>query len=143
MLETLRRGGSSAIAAIAQDVSGPGEHLHGQLGCPVPRDLNTTFHLRWWNDRDRSLTPRVNGELEVRPLATDSTQLVITVDYRCRARLRELADSMFIRRTAESVVNAFLHALVDYLERATEAQMRPDWSARRNRAPATCCLTQR
>ena len=62
------------------------------------------------------MTPGIDGELELRPLDTQSTEVAITAQYRCREALRELADSMFLRRMAESVVMAFLDSLVEHLE---------------------------
>ena len=119
LVEALGRLTPETLATLAQAASHDGCHLSAHLGRPVRRDEITTLHLRWWNDRNRSLTPAVDGELELRPLGAQSTELAITAQYRCRASLRELADSMFLRRVAESVVRAFLDSLVEYLEPAT------------------------
>jgi len=73
------------LAALAQEACRDGCHLCAQLARPVRRDDITTLHLRLWNDRDRLLTPAVDGELELRPLGAQSTELAITAQYRCRA----------------------------------------------------------
>jgi len=119
LVEALGRLTPDTLATLAQAASRDGCHLSAHLGHPVRRDEITTLHLRWWNDRDRSLTPALDGELELRPLGAQSTELAITAQYRCRASLRELADSMFLRRVAESVVKAFLHSLAESLEPAS------------------------
>jgi hypothetical protein len=121
LLEALRRMSPGTLAGIAQIASADGCQLRAQLGQPVRRDGITTLHLRWWNDHERSLTPGIDGELELRPADAHTTELAITAQYRCRAQLRELADSMFLRRTAQSVLNAFLHQLVERLDPATYA----------------------
>lgn len=121
LAEALGRLSPDTLAALAQAASRDGCHLHAHLGRPVRRDEITTFHLRWWNDGNRSLTPAVNGELALRPLSAQVTELAITAQYQGQATLRELADSMFLRRLAESVVTAFLHSLVESLEPATGA----------------------
>src|SRR2546428_545003 len=119
--EALGRLSPDTLAALARAASRDGYHLHAHLGRPVGRDEITTFHIRWWNDRDPSLTPALNGELALRPLSAQVTELAITAEYQCHAILRELADSMFLRRTAESVVKAFLDSLVGRLESAADA----------------------
>jgi len=116
VVEALGRLTPDTLATLAQAASNDGCHLSAHLGRPVRRDEITTIHLRWWNDRARSLTPGIDGELELRPLDTQSTEVAITAQYRCREALRELADSMFLRRMAESVVMAFLDSLVEHLE---------------------------
>ncbi|HVS05829.1 MAG TPA: hypothetical protein VHK65_06645 [Candidatus Dormibacteraeota bacterium] len=121
LVEALERLTPDTLAGLAQAASRDGCHLSAHLGRPVRRDEITTLHLRWWNDRNRSLTPAVDGELELRRLGTQLTELAITAQYRWRASLLELADSMFLRRVAESVVRAFLDSLVEYLEPATNA----------------------
>ncbi len=121
LVEALGRLSPDTLADLAQAASRDGCHLRAHLGRPIRRDEITTLHIRWWNDRDRSLTPAVDGELELRPVGAQLTELAITAQYRCRAHLRELADSMFLRRVAESVVKAFLDSLVEYLELATDA----------------------
>ncbi len=121
LAEALGRLSPDMLAAIAQAASRDGCHLRAHLGRPVRQDEITTLRIRWWNDRDRSLTPAVNGELELRPLGAQLTELAITAQYQCHAILRELADSMFLRRMAESVVKAFLESLVEHLEPAADA----------------------
>jgi hypothetical protein len=106
------------LASLAEAASHDGCHLRAYLAPPVQRDEVTTLHLRWWHDRDRSLTPALDGELALRPVGPQSTEVAITARYRCRERLRELAASTFLRRMAESVVKAFLDSLVDSLEPA-------------------------
>jgi hypothetical protein len=121
LAEALGRLSPDTLAALAQAASRDGYHLHANFGRPVRRDQITTFHIRWWNDRDPSLTPALNGELALRPLSAQATELAITAEYQSHAILRELADSMFLRRTAESVVRAFLDSLVGRLEPAADA----------------------
>jgi hypothetical protein len=100
------------LATLAEAASHDGCHLCASLATPVKRDEVTTFHLRWWHDRERSLTPALDGELALRPVGPDSTELAITARYRCRERLRELADTTFLRRLGEAVVATFLDSLV-------------------------------
>jgi len=100
------------LASLAEAASHDGCHLRASLATPVQRDEITTFHLRWWHDRERSLTPALDGELALRPRGPDSTELAITARYRCRERLRELANTMFLRRLGEAVVATFLDSLV-------------------------------
>jgi hypothetical protein len=100
------------LASLAESASHDGCHLRASLATPVQRDEVTTFHLRWWHDRERSLTPALDGELALRPVGADSTELAITARYRCRERLRELADTMFLRRLGAAVVTTFLDSLV-------------------------------
>jgi len=106
---------------LAQAASHDGGQVHTHLAPPVCRGAITTLHLRWWADHDRSLTPSLDGELELRPLGAEATELAITAQYRCRESLRELADSVFLRRVAESVVRGFLDSLVHSLEPGTRA----------------------
>ena len=103
------------VASLAEAASHDGCHLRAYLAPPAQLDGVTTLHLRWWHDRDRSLTPALDGELALRPMGPQSTEMAITARYRCRERLRELADSMFLRRVGEAVVNAFLDSLVQRL----------------------------
>jgi hypothetical protein len=106
---------------LARAASHDRGQVHAHLSSPVRRGVVTTLHLRWWTESDRSITPSVDGELELRPVGAQSTELAITAQYRCREALRELADSVFLRRVAESVVRSFLDSLVQSLEPATEA----------------------
>jgi hypothetical protein len=115
------------LAELAQAASRDGYHLHAHLSSSVRGDDGTTFHLRWWNDRDRSLTPALHGELEFRPLGRGSTEVTLTAQYWCRTQWRELADPAFLRRVAQSVAKAFLNGLVDRLESATGALAPAAW----------------
>jgi hypothetical protein len=115
VVEALGRLTPDTLATLAQAASHDGCHLRAYLARPVRRGDVTTLHLRWWHERDRSLSPAVDGELELRPMSPQSTTLAITARYRCREALRELANSMFLRRMGESVVKAFLNSLVDQL----------------------------
>jgi hypothetical protein len=111
LVAALGRLDPDVLASLAEAASRDGCHLRASLATPVRRNEVTTFHLRWWHDRDRSLTPALNGELALRPMGPDSTELAITARYRCRERLRELADTTFLRRLGESVVATFLDSL--------------------------------
>jgi hypothetical protein len=112
-----------ALAGIAQGASRDGGQVQLHLARPVRRGDITTLHLRWWTEHDRSLTPSVDGELELRPVGAQSTELAITAQYRCREALRELADSVFLRRISESVIKGFLDSLVRSLELATSEHL--------------------
>ncbi|HEX9097766.1 MAG TPA: hypothetical protein VF990_16890 [Candidatus Dormibacteraeota bacterium] len=112
LVEALGRLSPDTLASLAEAASHDGCHLSASLATPVRRDEVTTFHLRWWHDRERSLTPALDGELALRPVGPDSTELAITARYRCRERLRELADTVFLRRLGEAVVATFLDSLV-------------------------------
>ena len=118
LVEALGRLTPDTLATLAEAASHDGCHLRAHLAPPVHRDEITTLHLRWWHDRNRSLTPALDGELALRPMGPQSTEIAITARYRCREQLRELADSMFLRRMDESVVKAFLDSLVTSLEPA-------------------------
>ena len=121
LVQALVRLTPEALAGLAQAASSDGGHVQAHLARPVRRDSITTLHLRWWNDRGGSLTPAVDGELELRPLGARSTELAITAQYRFREPLRELANSVFLRRMSESVIRAFLDLLVLSLEPAMSA----------------------
>jgi hypothetical protein len=121
LVEALGRLTPDILAAIAQAASRDGCPLSAHLGRPVQRGEIATLHVRWWNDHERSLTPGLDGEVALRPLGAQSTELAITAQYRCSEPLRELADSQFVRRIAESVVRAFLDSLVGWLEPAMNA----------------------
>jgi hypothetical protein len=121
LLEALRGVTPQALDDLAQATSRDRGHVHAHLARPVCRGAITTLHLRWWTEHDRSVTPSVDGELELRPIAAHATELAITAQYRCRESLRELGDSAFLRRVAESVVRGFLDSLVKSLEPATRA----------------------
>jgi hypothetical protein len=112
LVATLGRLTPDVLATLAEAASHDGCHLRVSLATPFKRDEVTTFHLRWWHDRERSLTPALDGELALRPVGADSTELAITARYRCRERLRELADTMFLRRLGAAVVATFLDSLV-------------------------------
>jgi hypothetical protein len=116
LVEALGRLTPDMLASLAEAASHDGCHLQAHLARPVHREEITTLHLRWWHDRDRSLTPALDGELALRPIGPQSTEVAVTAQYRCREQLRELADSMFLRRVAQSVVTAFLDSLVKHLE---------------------------
>ncbi len=115
LVAALGRLTADTLASLAETASHDGCRLRASLAPPIQRDEVTTLHLRWWHDRDRSLTPALDGELALRPIGPQSTELAITARYRCRERVRELADSMFLRRVGEAVVNAFLDSLVQGL----------------------------
>ncbi len=115
VVEALGRLTPNTLATLAEAASHDGCHLRAHLASPLPQGDITTLHLRWWHDGDRSLTPAVDGELELRPTGPQSTELALIARYRCRETLRELADSMFLRRVGESVVKAFLGLLVERL----------------------------
>ena len=51
-------------------------------------------------------------------MSAQVTELAITAQYQCSATLRELADSVFLRRMAESMVKAFADSLIGCLEPA-------------------------
>ena len=105
-----------ALARLAQEASRDDGHVLLHLAPPVRRRDTTTLHLRWWTESDRSLTPAVDGELELRQVDAQSTELAITAQYRCREPLRELTDSVFLRRISESVIRGFLDSLARCLE---------------------------
>jgi hypothetical protein len=121
LVEALRHMTPLALDELAEAASRDGGHVHAHLAPPIRRGAITTLHLRWWTEHDRSVTPSVDGELELRPVGAQVTELAITAQYRCRESLRELADSAFLRRVAESVVRGFLDSLVQSLEPATRA----------------------
>jgi hypothetical protein len=123
VLEALAAMTPEALAGIAQGASRDGAPVQLHLAHPVRRGDIITLHLRWWTEHDRSLTPSVDGELELRPVGAQSTELAITAHYRCREPLRELADSVFLRRLSESVIKGFLDSLVRSLELATSARL--------------------
>jgi hypothetical protein len=106
------------LASLAEAASHDGCQLRASLATPIQRGEVTTLHLRWWHDRGRSLTPALDGELALRPIRTDSTELTMTARYRCHERLRELADSTLLRRMGESVIRAFLDLLVQAVDSA-------------------------
>lgn len=116
------------LAAIARTATSSGEallehsglsrldeatqcHFGAQLGRSVGRGGITVFPLRWWNDKARSLTPGFIGELQVRPLSDQLTELRIVGEYYPRAYLYELVDTSFLGRMAEAVVATFLDRL--------------------------------
>lgn len=109
------------LATLAQGASHDASHLRVHLGSPVRRDDVTTAHIRWWNDRNRSLTPALDGELELRWLDAGTTRMAITAHYRCHELLRELGDTIFLRRVAESVLAAFLDSLKTELQASAPA----------------------
>ncbi|HXN00386.1 MAG TPA: hypothetical protein VN973_00680 [Candidatus Dormibacteraeota bacterium] len=121
LVETLLRVTPQALDDLARVASRDGNRVHAHLAPPIRRGPITTLHLRWWTEHDRSLTPSLDGELELRPVGAQSTELAITAQYRCREPLRELADSVFLRRVAESVVRSFIDSLVQSLEPAISA----------------------
>ena len=121
LVEALRRVTPQALDDLAQAASRDRGHVRAHLAQPVRRGAITTLHLRWWTEHDRSVTPSVDGELEVRPIGAQASELAITAQYRCRESLRELGNSVFLRRVAESVVRGFLDSLVQSLESATRA----------------------
>jgi hypothetical protein len=121
LVEALLRVTPQALDELARTASREGGQVHAHLASPVRRGAVTTLHLRWWTEHDRSTTPSVDGELELRPVGTQATELAITARYRCREPLRELADTLFLRRLAESIVQGFLNSLVQSLEPATNA----------------------
>src|ERR1700694_5349081 len=121
LVETLLRVTPQALDDLARVAARDGNRVHAHLAPPIRRGPITTLHLRWWTEHDRSLTPSLDGELELRPVGAQSTELAITAQYRCREPLRELADSVFLRRVAESVVRSFIDSLVQSLEPAISA----------------------
>jgi hypothetical protein len=121
LLEALTLVTPRALSDLAQAASRNDGRVHAHLAQPVRRGAITTLHLAWWTDHDRSVTPSIDGELELRPVGAQVTELAITAEYRCRESLRELTDAAFLRRVAESVVRGFLDSLVQSLEPATRA----------------------
>lgn len=88
-------------------------HFGAQLGRPACRGAITTLPLRWWNDKARSLTPGFIGEVRVRPLRDQLTELAIVGQYHPRAHLYELVDRAFLNGMATAVVTSFLDRLGD------------------------------
>jgi len=86
-------------------------HFGAQLGRPASSGAITALTLRWWNDKARSLTPGFIGEIRVRPLSDQLTELMIVGQYYPRAHLYELVDAPFLGRMAKAVVASFLHRL--------------------------------
>jgi hypothetical protein len=121
LAEALLQVTPQALDELARAASRDRGQVHAHLSAPVRRGVITTLHLRWWTEHDRSVTPSLDGELELRPVGAQATELAITAQYRCREPLRELAESVFLRRVAESIVRGFLDSLVQSLEPATEA----------------------
>ena len=109
------------LATLVQAASHDASHLRVHLGSPVLSDHVTRFHLIWWNDRNRSLTPALDGELELRWLDATTTRMAITAQYRCHELLRELGDTIFLRRVAESVLAAFVNSLQSELQASAPA----------------------
>jgi hypothetical protein len=86
-------------------------HFGAQLGRPFNQGAITVLQLRWWNDKARSLTPGFIGEVQVRPLSNQRTELVIVGEYHPRAHLYELVDLGFLQRMASAVAAEFLREL--------------------------------
>lgn len=121
LVEALLQVTPQTLDELARAASRDSGQVHAHVSAPVRRGAITTLHLRWWTEHDRSVTPSVDGELELRPVGVALTELAITAQYRCREALRELADSAFLRRLGESIVRSFLDSLVHSLEPATGA----------------------
>lgn len=87
--------------------------------------------LRWWNDKARSLTPGFIGQIRVRPLQVELTELSIVGQYHPRAHLYELVDRAFLNRMATAVIAAFLDGLrdriVELTSRSTEVHSVASW----------------
>jgi hypothetical protein len=97
-------------------------HFGAQLGRPAVRGPATVMELRWWNDKSRSLTPGFIGELELRTLPDELTELAIVGQYHPRAHLYELVDNSFLRLMAKAVVSSFLDQLRDRVLKALPAR---------------------
>lgn len=93
-------------------------HCGAQLGRPLNNGSTAVLPLRWWNDRARSLTPGFIGELQVRPVNDEVSELSIQGEYYPRAYLYELADRALLSRMAKAVVLCFLDELGDSVLRA-------------------------
>jgi len=65
--------------------------------------------------------PALDGELELRWLDATTTRMAITAQYRCHELLRELGDTIFLRRVAESVLAAFVNSLQSELQASAPA----------------------
>ena len=88
-------------------------HFGGQLGRPVSKASVIVLPLRWWNDKARSLTPGFIGELQVRSLTDEVSELTIQGEYYPRAYLYELVDRELLARMARAVVLGFLEQLAE------------------------------
>jgi hypothetical protein len=88
-------------------------HYGAQLGHPVSNASVTVLPLRWWNDKARSLTPGFIGELQVRLVNDEVSELRIQGEYYPRAHLYELVDRALLSRMAKAVVAHFLDQLAD------------------------------
>jgi hypothetical protein len=86
-------------------------HFGVQLGRPMSHGSMAVLPLRWWNDNGRSLTPGFIGELQVRPVADEITELQIIGQYHPQAHLYELVNNAFLCRVADTVVGSFLNQL--------------------------------
>lgn len=86
-------------------------HFGAQFGRPWSKAGTTTFPLRWWNDKSRSLTPGFIGEIRLRAVRPRLTQLSIVGQYHPRAHLYELVSPAFLTRMGSAVVLSFASQL--------------------------------
>ncbi len=86
-------------------------HFGAQLGRPWAKGENTTFPLRWWNDKSRSLTPGFIGELRLQARPGQVTELSIAGQYHPWAHLYELVSPRLLSRMANTVIGELLQQL--------------------------------
>lgn len=96
-------------------------HFGAQLGCQIEGGEFTSRPLRWWNDRARSLTPGFIGEVRVRALGNDVSELSVVGQYYPRAHLYELVDPDLLARMAKAVVSSLVERLRDRISKPRTA----------------------
>ena len=96
-------------------------HFGAQLAriLPLGEGPIRTLQLRWWNDKARSLTPGFIGEVQVRSVADQLTELAIVGQYYPRAHLYELGDPALLGGMATAVVASLLERLRDRILHST------------------------
>jgi len=97
-------------------------HFGAQVGCQVNGGEFTSRPLRWWNDRSRSLTPGFIGEIRVRAIDDDVTELSAVGQYYPRAHLYELVDPDLLAGMAKAVVSSFVERLGDWISKVPTAR---------------------
>ena len=99
---------------------GIGKKIWVDIGEPYSRGEGLFIPVHWWAKGATFLFPRLEGDLEVMPLGTDTTQ--ITLMGRYDAPLGgpgKKLDRMLLHRLAEASVRSFLNRVGELLQHTT------------------------
>jgi hypothetical protein len=103
--------GEQLSASLAPSVRHPrlGNRVFLDVGRPYRREDRLMLPIQWWVPGASALFPRLEGDLELAPLGSETTQITLMGRYDPPlASLGEAMDRLLLHRVAEKSVRRFL-----------------------------------